>query len=46
MADRRTRPGVLVEGGTGTLGGRVVRELLSRSASVRALVREEATPPA
>jgi uncharacterized protein YbjT (DUF2867 family) len=31
---------VLVVGGTGTLGGRVVRELVERGTTVRALVRE------
>jgi uncharacterized protein YbjT (DUF2867 family) len=40
MADTQSGPRVLVVGGTGTLGGRVVRELVSRGTSVRALVRE------
>jgi uncharacterized protein YbjT (DUF2867 family) len=40
MADAPPASTVLVVGGTGALGGRVVRELVNRGRSVRALVRE------
>jgi uncharacterized protein YbjT (DUF2867 family) len=40
MADTEPALRVLVVGGTGTLGGRVVRELVRRGTSVRALVRD------
>jgi len=40
MADTHAGATVLVVGGTGIVGGRVVRELVSRGTPVRALVRE------
>jgi uncharacterized protein YbjT (DUF2867 family) len=40
MTDAQYASNVLVVGGTGALGGRVVRELVNRGRSVRALVRE------
>jgi uncharacterized protein YbjT (DUF2867 family) len=39
MTDAQSAPRVLVVGGTGALGSRVVRELVGRDRSVRALVR-------
>lgn len=35
---------ILVAGGTGNLGGRIVRDLIKRGASVRAIVRHETEP--
>ena len=44
MTDAAPGPRVLVVGGTGIVGGRVVRELVSRGKSVRALVRAGSDP--
>lgn len=41
-----TRPTVLLVGGTGRTGGRVLRELLARDAHVRAVARSRARLPA
>lgn len=35
---------ILVAGGTGNLGGRIVRDLIKRGATVRAVVRQETEP--
>ena len=35
---------ILVAGGTGNLGGRIVRDLIKRGANVRAVVRQETEP--
>ncbi len=35
---------ILVAGGTGNLGGRIVRDLIKRGAEVRAIVRQETEP--
>jgi len=35
---------IIVAGGTGNLGGRIIKELLAQGAAVRALVRAEADP--
>ena len=35
---------ILVAGGTGNLGGRIIRDLIKRGASVRAVIRKETAP--